>query len=318
MSQLLSYQNVHKGFTLRNTNRLLESYLTLLSLSAIWGSSFLFIKLSIDSIPPSLLTFYRLFIASIFLLFVCNIKRIVRIHKNQFFGFFCIAIFGNVLPFNIISYSEKYVDSIIAATLIGTMPLFTFLIAIFMTKKKTLDFYSFIGVSVGFMGMIIFLNPFELDLKSQSLQASMLIVLSAFFYGLSANFVKKIYGFSALEIATLSTVLATIISLPFLIFNFYYYEHPIYETLKGIKLSSFLAATILGFLCTGIAILMFFNLIKLRTAVFASQSNFLIPCFGSVWSYMFLSETLSVFMFYGLIFIVFGGWLVNRSLKDWE
>ena len=223
------------------------------------------------------------------------------------------------MPFNIISYSEKYVDSIIAATLIGTMPLFTFLIAIFMTNNKTLDIYSLTGVLVGFMGMIIFLNPFELDLKSQSLHASILIILSAFFYGLSANFVKKIHGFSALEIATLSTVLATIISLAFLILNFYYNEYPIFEILTEIKISSFFAATILGFLCTGIAILMFFNLIKLRTAVFASQSNFLIPCFGSLWSYMFLSEKLSVFMFYGLTFIVFGGWLVNRSsLKDWK
>ena len=185
-----------------------------------------------------------------------------------------------------------------------------------MSNNGKTSISGFLGVLVGFIGMLIFINPFELNAISSSLNASMLIVLSAFFYGLSANFVKKIFGFSALEIATYSTTLATIISMPFLIFNFFYYDYSIVETLKGIKLSSFFSATILGVLCTGIAILVFFNLIKIKTAVFASQSNFLIPCFGSLWSFIFLSERLSVFMFYGLTLIVLGGWLVNRSLKN--
>lgn len=262
------------------------------------------------------MTFYRLLIASIFLLFFCNIKRIFQVNKKQFFCFLSIAIFGNVLPFNIISYSEKYVDSIVAATLIGTMPLFTFLLSIFMSNTKKPDNFGLLGVLVGFIGMLVFINPFELNVISYSLNASMLIVLSAFFYGLSANFVNRIFGFSALEIATYSTVIATVLSLPVLIFNFYYYDYSMVETLKRINSSSFFSATVLGILCTGLAILVFFNLIKIKTPVFASQSNFLIPCFGSLWSFIFLSEKLSVFMFYGLTLIVLGGWLVNRSLKN--
>ena len=228
----------------------------------------------------------------------------------------CIAIFGNVLPFNIISYSEKYVDSIVAATLIGTMPLFTFILSIFMSENKKPNIFGFFGVSVGFVGMLIFINPLKLNLVSYSLHASILIILSAFFYGVSANIVKRIFGFSALEIATYSTVIATIISLPVLILNFYHYDHSVIEVLKTTDLLSFLSATILGVLCTGIAIIVFFNLIKLKTAVFASQSNFLIPCFGSLWSFIFLSEKLSLSMFYGLTLIVLGGWLVNRSLRN--
>ena len=70
----------------------------------------------------------------------------------------------------------------------------------------------------------------------------------------------------------------------------------------------------MGIVCTGFAILIFFNLIKIKSAVFASQSNFLIPCFGSLWGYIFLDENLTENMIYGLLLIVIGGWVTNRSM----
>ena len=60
----------------------------------------------------------------------------------------------------------------------------------------------------------------------------------------------------------------------------------------------------------------FFNLIKIKDAIFASQSNFLIPCFGTLWSFIFLDEILSHHMIYGLLLIVIGGWLVNSSARQ--
>ena len=105
------------------------SYFGLFLLSAIWGSSFIFIKLSVDSIHPVLLTSYRLIIASVILLFFCNLNKIKKLFKNNKKDLIIIALFGNVLPFNLISWSQLHVDSLIASTLIGTMPLFTLLIS---------------------------------------------------------------------------------------------------------------------------------------------------------------------------------------------
>ncbi len=283
-------------------------------LSAIWGSSFLFIKLCIVTIPPSLLTFYRLLIATIFLCFFCKKGFIKKIYSKNKFFLFGIAIFGNVLPFNLISLSEIYVDSVVASTLIGTMPLFTLLISYSLFKNKELSILSIIGLSLGFFGMIVFITPSGFSLISISIKFSLLIVFSSFCYGLSANFVKKIQDNSPLEIATFTSFLATLFSLPVLVLNLHFSNTSISNLIRNIPFESLFFATVLGVICTGFAIVIFFNLIKIKTAVFASQSNYLIPCFGSVWGYLFLGENLSQNMFYGLIFIVVGGWLVNKSM----
>ena len=260
------------------------------------------------------MTFYRLFVASLFLIFFCKkgfLKGIFANNKKLLFG---VAIFGNVLPFNLISLSEIYVESIVAASLIGTMPLFTYIIAYFISKNKSLDFISIIGLLFGFIGMLIFINPFGISLESVAFNFSLLIILSAFFYGLSANFVKKIQDNSPIEIAAFTTILAMLLAFPIFILNFISLNNFEKQLLLNISFDSFLSATVLGIVCTGFAILIFFNLIKIKSAVFASQSNFLIPCFGSLWGYIFLDENLTENMIYGLLLIVIGGWVTNRSM----
>ena len=286
----------------------------MISLSAIWGSSFLFIKLSIDTIPPSLLTFYRLLIASFFLMFFCQRNTFKKMFSKNTGLLIGIAIFGNVLPFNLISLSEVYVDSIVASTLIGTMPFFTILISFILFKANELDLFSIFGLLVGFFGMIVFINPSNFSILSTTINFSLLIIFSSFCYGLSANLVKKIKDNTPLEIATFSTILATIFSFPVLASHLFFSGNSEIYQLQNISLESFLSASVLGVVCTGLAILIFFNLIKIRTAVFASQSNYLIPCFGSIWGFLFLGESLSQNMFYGLLLIVLGGWMVNRSM----
>ena len=74
-----------------------------------------------------------------------------------------------------------------------------------------------------------------------------------------------------------------------------------------------MSATILGILCTGLAIWVFFKLIEKESAVFASQSNYLIPCFGFLWSFLFLDERLTLNLFVGLSFNCTRSFLVNNK-----
>ena len=82
---------------------------------------------------------------------------------------------------------------------------------------------------------------------------------------------------------------------------------------SNITLKSFISAILLAILCTGLAIAIFFKLIETRTAVFASQSNYLIPCFGFLWSYLFLEEAFTINLIVGFLLIVSGGFLVNKQ-----
>ena len=315
MSWLLNLLRAFSRDNLKHYSTSIKSYLALIFLSAIWGSSFLFIKLSIDTITPSLLTFYRLLIASIFLAFFCKKRKILKLLIDNKILFFGIAIFGNVLPFNLISFSEIYVDSVVASTLIGTMPLFTFIISFFLFKKQIFNLLSVSGLLIGFIGMIIFIGLSNIFKPSLSSHFSLLIIISALSYGFAANLVKKVKDLSSLEIASFSTFLATLFALPILFLDLRSFDSIYYDVIIKISFKSWFAATILGLFCTGLAILIFFHLIKIRNAVFASQSNYLIPCFGTLWAYLFLDENLSENMFFGFFLIVVGGWMVNTALK---
>ncbi len=280
-------------------------------LSAVWGSSFIFIKLSIETIPPSILTSYRLIIASIFLLFFCNFRIIKELFIKNKRDLFIIGVFGNVIPFNLISWSELYIDSIIASTLIGTMPLFTFIISLAFFKRK-FQIQTIQGLMIGFLGLLIFVDPKAGNYDN--FFYSFVIIIASIMYAFSANWVKILKDKSSFELACCSISMAALLSVPTTLFILYFTKFNFNLFVLTLSKSSFVSATILGILCTGLAITTFFYLIKLKSPVFASQSNYLIPCFGFIWSYMFLGESLSLNLFVGLILIVTGSYFVNRQI----
>ena len=247
-----------------------------------------------------------------FLFFFCDFSKLRKLLTNNKKDLIIIAIFGNVIPFNLISYSEMFVDSVVASSLIGTMPLFTFIIALKFFKKK-INYLTVCGLITGFMGMIIFINPFDDLNTSKSFFFSSLIILSAIMYAFSANWVKKLNSQSSFELAFCSIAFAAVITVPLLIVFLLISDLNFQSLIFSITLTSFISATILGVVCTGIAISVFFSLIKFRSPVFASQSNYLIPCFGFLWSYIFLNENLKFNLLVGLIFIVAGAYLVHKE-----
>jgi len=248
----------------------------------------------------------------VILLFFCNLIKIKKLFKNNKKDLIIIALFGNVLPFNLISWSQLYVDSLVASTLIGTMPLFTLLMSLYFFKKK-FKIQTINGLALGFIGMIIFLKPSHQSIVDNNLFFSLLIIFSSILYAFSANWVKTVKENSSFELACCSIGMAAFFSIPLSIFLFLTGGNEVSMLLSNITLKSFVSASILGILCTGLAISIFFKLIESRSAVFASQSNYLIPCFGFLWSYIFLEEAFTLNLIIGFLLIVSGGFLVNRQ-----
>ena len=140
-----------------------------------------------------------------------------------------------------------------------------------------------------------------------------LIVLASIMYAFSANWVNKLNENSSIELAFCSISLAAIVSFPIFFITISILDLQILNLVNSIGFFSFISASILGIICTGFAISLFFYLIKKKSAIFASQSNYLIPCFGFLWSFIFLTEKLSFNLLAGLILIVLGGYLVDKK-----
>ena len=245
--------------------------------------------------------------------FFFEIKKIKLLFLNNKKDLFVIALVGNVIPFNLISWSELHVDSLVASTLIGTMPLFTFLISPFFFRENFVKSKIFFGLIVGFFGMYVFVNPSQSISKNLNLYFSLLIILSSIMYAFSANWVKMLKNKSSLELAFSSIAVASIICFFMILLGVLIFDDFISLTISQVTANSLMSATILGILCTGLAIWVFFKLIEKESAVFASQSNYLIPCFGFLWSFLFLDERLTLNLFAGLVLIVLGAFLVNNK-----
>ena len=157
------------------------------------------------------------------------------------------------------------------------------------------------------------MNPQDSISKNLNLFFSLLIILSSIFYAFSANWVKTLKNKSSLELAFSSIAVATIICFLMILVSFSIQSDSVNLSITKLTFSSIVSATILGVLCTGLAIWVFFKLIEKESAIFASQSNYLIPCFGFLWSFIFLDERLTLNLFIGLIFIVLGAFLVNNK-----
>ena len=193
------------------------------------------------------------------------------------------------------------------------MPLFTFIISLFFFKKTFKKVKVLTGLIIGFFGMYVFMDPQDSISKNLNLFFSLLIILSSIFYAFSANWVKTLKNKSSLELAFSSIAVATVICLIMILVSISIQDNSINLSITKLTFKSIVSATILGVLCTGLAIWVFFKLIEKENAVFASQSNYLIPCFGFLWSFIFLDERLTLNLFMGLILIVLGAYLVNNK-----
>jgi drug/metabolite transporter (DMT)-like permease len=281
------------------------SLILLLILGLIWGSSFLFIKLSVDTISPITAVLLRMSVATICIIFyLIYIKKKIPFKNLNVKDYLIIAIFGNVLPFILVSWAEIKVNTNLTGIIMGLMPLTTVLLAYFFVKNERITIHTFLGVILGFLGLF-----FLLEIKNNlnnNLLSELAIVLATFSFATATVYARRIQKFQPLFVLSGSTFFAFLILLPLS----FLFENPL--SLDPSNQSLFFAF-VLGILNTAIGGLIFFKLIKLSGASFTSTVNFLTPFVAIIWGYIFLNETLNINQLIGLFFIILGISLVHRS-----
>jgi len=184
------------------------SALTLLFLlSAIWGSSFAFIKVGVASIPPLSMATLRLCIAGICLWLYIKYKNIElpRTWKH-WFPFLVISVFGNAIPFSLINWGETTINSDLAAILIGTTPIFTIFFAHFLTKDEKLSNRKVCGILLGFLGIVILIGIDVIQGIYKNFLSQMVIIISAASYAFAIVYARRIKKTSPLVITAASTI----------------------------------------------------------------------------------------------------------------
>lgn len=277
-------------------------YLLLLLLSAIWGSSFLFIKLAVATIPPMTLVAARLGLAALgLLLFLAATGRRLPWDWGIWRGFLVVGVIGNVIPFFLINWGEVTIDSSLAAILLATNPLATLLLAHAFTVDERLTPMRGLGMAVGFGGIVVLVGPDALAGIGRDVMSQFAIVAAACCYAVTTVFVRRSRLIDLPPAVTSAGVLVTaaVVALPLALVVDRPWELPMPAT------GSLLALVVLALLCTSTAFLILFRLLASTGATFVSLLNYLAPVFGVTWGALLLGESLDLDMLgaFGLIMI---------------
>ena len=283
-------------------------------LSAIWGSAFIAIKISVEYINPFSVASLRLILGAFFLFVIFSLKKYsFNISKKNIILIILIGVIGNFIPFSLISWSEQYVQSNVAGLLLSVGPLFTLVLSHFLTKDDKFTFIKFISISIGFLGVLIIIGFDTISNlangDAENLLPKMAIILSALGYTISSILAYNIKNLGTMQLTTFVTISAAIVSIPFMVIGEI-------QSPSFFNLNSVLAIIYLGLFPTALAFQLRFYLISKAGPIFLSYVAYLIPVFAIIWGYVFLKEVVSFEVIIGVILILIGVFIGQKKTKN--
>ncbi len=259
-------------------------YGLLLLLSAIWGSSFVFIKVGVDEVPPVTMTAIRLLLAAVLLLLVMvATRRAFPKGKAIWWMFVASAITGNALPFCLIAWGQLTIPPGTTAILMGIMPLITMVLAHVFTDDEKLNSRKVTGMAIGLLGLCVLVGPAALYGLTADLIAMLALLAAAASYAFNAVLIRRMQASDKTAAVTMIILLSAIIVVPFA----FMLEDPLTIEAGALAWS---AVVTLGVLHAAIATLIMFAIIGRAGASFFSQLNLLVPVAGVMWAALLFSE----------------------------
>ncbi|MGI9465299.1 MAG: DMT family transporter [Aestuariivirgaceae bacterium] len=283
------------------------AYALLMALALIWGGSFLFIKIGVETIPPITLTALRLIAAAVILIIAARLAgQFLPVNKAVWSSIALAALFGNALPFTLISWGEEVIDSGLAAILMAGMPLFTLVCAHLVTDDEKMNRRKVIGVMCGLAGLIVLIGPDKLSQLGDDAVRQLAVAAASLCYAVHALIIRRIKAVPAKALAAGIMIASTVMIVPMALVL----EQPWQLEPSN---SSLAAALVLGIFQTAIATLMMFALIQKQGATFFSQINFLVPLIGVAYGIMFLAERPQPSAYVALGLILAGIYIVRTG-----
>ncbi len=278
------------------------------ALGIVWGSAFLFIELALQGITPLWLTSARIVFATIITSIIWLIRggKLFTTKETAWLRLGVIGIISTALPFQLISWGQQYVTSSFAGLAMASMPLFVLPLAYFFNTNEALDRTKFIGLIIGFLGIVILFSP---DF-TQGNDTSILItlgklacILAAFCYASNSILMRKLPKIDPVGLSAISLLIG---SLWVLIWALSIEGPP-----PRISLETLLILILLGLLPTALANFIRVVLIREAGPVFLSITNYIVPLWASMMGALILKENLT-FGFYLAAMITIVGIYISQ------
>lgn len=264
-------------------------------LAALWGASFLFMRISAPVIGPALTIELRVLLAGVALLLYAWLFRKTASLKPHWKEFLIVGALNAAIPFTFIATATLHISASMASILNSTTPLFTAL-ASFVFLKEPLTVKKWTAILMGIFGVSILVGWSPMPFSLETAFSALLSTLAALSYGCAGVYVKKAFtGVSSLSLAIGQQLGAAVVLLPLAV---------IHIPTKPIPSTVVYSVLGLAIFCTAIAYLFYFYLLANVGPTKTLSVTFLVPGFGVIWGMLFLHEKITFGMFTGLAIIL--------------
>jgi drug/metabolite transporter (DMT)-like permease len=281
-----------------------RSWSLLLLLGAIWGASYLFIKIGLRDLSPSMVAFIRIALAALVLLPIAAAQGALSGVRPRAGWLALVGAVQVAGPFVLISAGEEEISSSLAGILVASAPLFTALLAIWVDHEERSQGLRLAGVLVGFGGVAVLLG-LDLGDSGSAFLGGLAVVLASLGYAVGGFLVKhRLAGVAPVGMSASVMAASAIFLLP-----------PAILTAPGSApgLGPAAAVTALGVVGTGAAFVIFYGLIASVGPARAFLVTYIAPGFAVVYGALLLSEEVTVATLAGLALILAGSWLAAEG-----
>jgi drug/metabolite transporter (DMT)-like permease len=278
-----------------------RNWILLLALAALWGASYLFIKIGLDDLSPAGIVFTRTALAVLVLLpFAIKSGGMAPLWRRAP-GLFLLAAVQVAGPFLLISAGEIHIASSLAGILVASAPIFTAIFAIWIDQAERLSANGIVGVAIGILGVALLLG---VDVSGSGLGGGLMVVLASVGYAIGGFALKRYYsGHQPLALVASTMTASALMTLPLFLID-----------LPGdVGLDTVGAMSALGLGGTGIAFVIYYTLNHEIGPTRTSLVAYIAPIFALVYGVTLLDENFGPATAAGIVLITGGSWLAARS-----
>ena len=270
-------------------------------ITILWGSTWLAIRIGLDSLTPMFAVGLRFFIASFFVLLVMKISKVkLQTDPLSIKLYFFLAFFSFIIPFSMVYWSEQFVPSGLTSVIFAVFPFFVILFSWIMLPNSQVGIYKTIGVLIGFIGItVIFWEDISIDFSEYSL-GMIAILASAMIQGYVAVIIKK-YGskLNPLSMNFIPLLISGIVLIPFGLL----FEDSSSLVFDQKAVYSILYLALFG---TVITFTTYYWLMKKINVVILSLSTFLTPIIALLLGVLVLNENFTTYHKVGSSLVLIG------------
>lgn len=285
-----------------------KEWLLLMVLSILWGGSFLFVEIAVKQIKPFTLVFARVSLASFVLLLIIYLTgRKMPSSPFLWLSFLILGVFNNLIPFSLIAWGQTRIDSSLAAILNATTPIFSVVLAHFLTREERMNFNRIVGVLCGWLGVIILIGIKAFKTMDIEFLSQIAILIASCSYALAAIFGRRFKDMDSIIVAAGMLCCSSIMLLPLSLI----FDHP---WQMQISIKTLACVISLSVVSTAFAYLIYFYILAKSGATNILLVTFLIPVSAIFLGMTILNEQLRYSDFAGMLLIFIGLIIIDGRL----